>query len=237
MSTAHFYLALLTIVQWAVGVITYEFLYGIPPFNDETPEKVFANIINRRIEWHLEDIDFSEEVMDYMQRLLTSDPKQRLGFNGPGEVRQHAWFKEIDWETVTTTEAQFVPQVEDPESTDYFDPRGAVPHLFQDEESIEVTGRPEKSPQGPPGQRTNTSSPAVDEFGTFNFKNLPVLKQANEDVIRKLKTDHGVPLTQSLSDPASIHRRKSISVRKPQNLITNADPKVSQRVEVFHMRD
>jgi serine/threonine protein kinase len=36
---------------WSLGVIMYEFLVGIPPFNEDTIEKIFDNIINLRIEW------------------------------------------------------------------------------------------------------------------------------------------------------------------------------------------
>jgi len=32
---------------WALGVCLFEFLTGVPPFNDETPELVFQNILNR----------------------------------------------------------------------------------------------------------------------------------------------------------------------------------------------
>lgn len=32
---------------WALGVCLFEFLTGIPPFNDETPQLVFQNILNR----------------------------------------------------------------------------------------------------------------------------------------------------------------------------------------------
>jgi serine/threonine-protein kinase RIM15 len=34
---------------WAMGVSLFEMLYGIPPFNDETPEKIFTNILSKRL--------------------------------------------------------------------------------------------------------------------------------------------------------------------------------------------
>jgi len=32
---------------WAVGAILYELIVGIPPFNAETPQEVFENILSR----------------------------------------------------------------------------------------------------------------------------------------------------------------------------------------------
>ncbi|KAJ2031277.1 rim15, signal transduction response regulator [Coemansia sp. S610] len=46
---------------WALGIICYEFLFGIPPFNDETPEKVFSNILSA-------DIDFYDELRAELKR-------------------------------------------------------------------------------------------------------------------------------------------------------------------------
>lgn len=36
---------------WSLGVITYEFLTGALPFNDETPELIFKKILKREIKW------------------------------------------------------------------------------------------------------------------------------------------------------------------------------------------
>lgn len=217
---------------WALGVITYEFLYGIPPFHAETPEKVFENILSCNIEWHEDWIEFSKEARDFMERLMTLDPTQRLGANGAQEVKDHQWFESIEWDKVTSTEAAFIPQVTDPESTDYFDPRGAIPQLFNDEEHI-IAGQPVlDSPRDFPGAQPipagNNGTAQVDDFGAFSFKNLPVLKQANDDVIRKLKTDQMAPLTHTLSEPMGSHARKhslSQRMKKPPSVVTTVDSK------------
>jgi serine/threonine protein kinase len=38
---------------WSLGVVCYEFLTGIPPFNADTPDQVFQNILdeNYKIKW------------------------------------------------------------------------------------------------------------------------------------------------------------------------------------------
>lgn len=168
---------------------------------------------------------------------MTLDPSERLGANGAEEVKAHPFFEGIDWDKVTTTEAAFIPQVSDPESTDYFDPRGAIPQLFHDEDQVAVTNQsatdsprtgsipPISLPLSINSRELNSPS---DDFGSFSFKNLPVLKQANDDMIRKLKTDQMAPLTHTLSEPTGFHsRRRSISQRlkKPPSVVTSMDAK------------
>ena len=36
---------------WSLGIIGYEFFTGNLPFNDDSPEKIFFNIENKKIEW------------------------------------------------------------------------------------------------------------------------------------------------------------------------------------------
>ncbi|KAI0939256.1 hypothetical protein AcV5_000725 [Taiwanofungus camphoratus] len=226
---------------WALGVITYEFLYGLPPFHAETPEKVFEKILSGHIDWHEDYVEASADALDFMQRLMTVDSLKRLGANGAEEVKSHSFFAGIDWDKITTTEAAFIPQVTDPESTDYFDPRGAVLQLFHDGEQSTSNGQYVSDSPSIGGDATHIAnsappalpagaSPSDDDFGSFSFKNLPVLKQANDDVIRKLKNDQMTAISQTLSEPANLHgRRKSIStrVRKPSSVVIDSSVKVA----------
>lgn len=222
-------------------MITYEFLYGTPPFHDETPEKVFENILSRRIEWLEEYVDYSQEARDLMERLLIVDPQRRLGVNGADEVKAHPWFTGIEWDKVTTTEAAFIPQVTDPESTDYFDPRGAILQLFEDDQPVPTTQSslqpncvgidvPHSEAVPVPRGGRDATTPADDEFGAFSFKNLQVLKQANDDMIRKLRTDQMAPITHTLSESGAGHSRKrSMSAKKkiPSSVVTSFEGKSS----------
>ncbi|RDW84338.1 putative serine kinase cek1 [Coleophoma cylindrospora] len=126
---------------WSVGCILFEFLYGYPPFHDETPDKVFENILARRISWPDESEDeISPEAKDLMNKLLCMEPRQRLGANnedkfscGGAEIRAHPWFEGIDWDKLLEDEAQFIPNPENPEDTEYFDSRGATLQSFAEE--------------------------------------------------------------------------------------------------------
>ncbi|CAE6418571.1 unnamed protein product [Rhizoctonia solani] len=74
----------------------------------------------------------------------------------------------------------------------------------------------------PISKEGSASQPPDEEWGAFSYKNLPVLKQANDDVIRKMRTDQMAPMTYTLSDPTpqQHHRRRSVSqkIKKPLNL-------------------
>ncbi|KAH0850421.1 LOW QUALITY PROTEIN: hypothetical protein HID58_095578 [Brassica napus] len=71
---------------WSVGVILFEVLVGIPPFNAETPQQIFENIINRDIPWPNVPEEISYEAYDLINKLLTENPVQRLGATGAGEA-------------------------------------------------------------------------------------------------------------------------------------------------------
>ncbi|KAL0351889.1 UNVERIFIED_CONTAM: putative serine/threonine protein kinase IRE4 [Sesamum calycinum] len=61
---------------WSVGIILFEFITGVPPFNADHPEKN---------PWPLVPNEMSYEAQDLIDRFLVHDPNQRLGANGASE--------------------------------------------------------------------------------------------------------------------------------------------------------
>ena len=71
----------------------YEFIVGVPPFNDQTPEKIFANILNGSIVYP--EIGYGENMMspeafDLISKLLNPEPESRLQV---AEIKSHKFFK------------------------------------------------------------------------------------------------------------------------------------------------
>jgi serine/threonine-protein kinase RIM15 len=232
---------------WALGVICYEFLYGYPPFHAETPDKVFENILSRKIDWHKNEIELPEEAYDFMERLLTLDPDKRLGRNGPEEVRQHAFFKNIDWEKLLTESPSFVPNPVNEEDTDYFDSRGATMSTDQQQDNLQTLVLEdikrakaiinEQNPDKVALLDGNAieECPTLDDvdFGTFVYKNLPVLEKANEDAIRKIRQQRLVANTSTSSASSSTSLERSSSTR-PLPAISRR--KRSSIAEIIHSR-
>ncbi|CAI7600377.1 unnamed protein product [Penicillium bialowiezense] len=216
---------------WSLGCIMFEFIFGYPPFNAETPDEVFENILHRRINWPDDPEEFtSTESLDLMNKLMTLNPRERIGANvdekyanGGAEICSHPWLSDINWDTLLEDKAQFVPNLENPEDTEYFDSRGATlqsfaeeleeenspqstvaagpdrPHdaLFKVRSQVNSSKRPLMPLHIPPHVRDardsrsrRLSEPALaDDFGSFNFKNLPMLEKANKDVIQKMRQE------------------------------------------------
>ncbi|WOL17369.1 hypothetical protein Cni_G26161 [Canna indica] len=112
-----------TIDWWLVGVILFELLLGIPPFNAEHPQKFFDNIMNRDIHWPqiLEEMGF--KVYDLIDKLLIPNPVQRLGATGAGEVKAHHFFKSINSDMLAMQKTTFIPTIEGEGDTSYFSSR------------------------------------------------------------------------------------------------------------------
>jgi len=73
----------------------YEFIVGLPPFNDQTPEKIFANILNGNIVWPeigYEENMMSPEAYDLITKILNPDPVLRYNVSN---IKYHPFFKSM----------------------------------------------------------------------------------------------------------------------------------------------
>ncbi|XP_070509626.1 microtubule-associated serine/threonine-protein kinase 3 [Chironomus tepperi] len=114
-----------TIDYWSMGIILYEFLIGCVPFFGECAEELFSYVVNdASIEWPSdEDWHIDVEAKNLITGLLIQDPQERLGSQGPQEVKEHPYLNGIEWNSLLRYKAEFIPQLENEEDTSYFDSR------------------------------------------------------------------------------------------------------------------
>ncbi|KAF6720530.1 Serine/threonine-protein kinase greatwall [Oryzias melastigma] len=111
---------------WALGVCLFEFLTGVPPFNDEMPQLVFQNILNRDIPWPEGEEELSANSRNAIEILLTMDMMRRATLK---DLETHPLFAGLDWANLQNQEMPFIPQPEDETDTSYFEARNSAQHI------------------------------------------------------------------------------------------------------------
>ncbi|XP_040977552.1 microtubule-associated serine/threonine-protein kinase 4-like [Aquila chrysaetos chrysaetos] len=119
---------------WAMGIILYEFLVGCVPFFGDTPEELFGQVISDEINWPEKDEAPPPDAQDLITLLLRQNPLERLGTGGAYEVKQHQFFRSLNWNSLLRQKAEFIPQLESEDDTSYFDTRSEKYHHMETEE-------------------------------------------------------------------------------------------------------
>ncbi|XP_044134429.1 microtubule-associated serine/threonine-protein kinase 3 [Bufo gargarizans] len=123
---------------WAMGIILYEFLVGCVPFFGATPEELFGHVISDDIVWPGGEESLPTDAQDLITRLLRQNAMDRLGTGGAQEVKQHVFFRSLDWNGLLRHKAEFVPQLEADDDTSYFDTRSERYHHLASEDDDET---------------------------------------------------------------------------------------------------
>ena len=124
---------------WTLGVLLYEMMVGIDPFNDPDPMMVYQKIIKGKIKFP-KNID--KDGKSLIKHLLVGDVSKRYGClkRGVKDIIQHKFFENFDWNGLLfrTMRPPYVPKVKNNEDTanynEYPDSNSEVPGLKQDKD-------------------------------------------------------------------------------------------------------
>merc|ERR1711991_891480 len=90
-------------------------------FTGTTADEVFKAVLNSKetLKFPAETV-VSDNAKDLIYQFL-SPPKERLGYNGIGEIKQHAFFGALDWKNLHEMTPTFEPALDDELDTGYFE--------------------------------------------------------------------------------------------------------------------
>eukprot|EP00760_Papus_ankaliazontas_P000518 PhM_4_TR10088/c0_g1_i1/m.75716 len=78
---------------WSLGVMMFEMLTGVAPFNAPSNNDVYHAILHKSIDWA--SVRVSSEAAHLLRRLLTRDIRARL--TDPMQIKKHPFFNDILW--------------------------------------------------------------------------------------------------------------------------------------------
>ena len=94
---------------FALGVIIYEFMNGYRPYLGRNRKEIKEAVLARQIHVHRKQLfenGWSFESGDLINKLLYRKPHKRLGCNNINEIKEHSWFKNINWDELLNKPSQ-----------------------------------------------------------------------------------------------------------------------------------
>jgi len=116
---------------YAVGVIVYECMFGRRPYVGRSRKEIRDQILSKQVKIKFEQVPrgWSLEAADFCNRLIQRKQINRIGYNGPQEVKAHPWLRGFGWEAMF--EKKIDPPFQPNPNADNFDKR----HIMKEEEN------------------------------------------------------------------------------------------------------
>lgn len=99
---------------YGLGIICYEIIMGKRPYSGKNRKEIKEIVMKQQIQITKEEMPskWSIEAIDFVNKLIQRKPLNRLGFNGPEEVKEHPFLKGTNWKDLLnkTLIPPFVPK-------------------------------------------------------------------------------------------------------------------------------
>ena len=107
---------------WSYGILIYELLYGIPPFNDEKIERCFDLITCAKVRFP-SSIVISDYAKDLILKLLNKNMNERLGKDEMNNIINLPFFSMVTPKNIIIqkTKAPIIPEINQKDLTANFD--------------------------------------------------------------------------------------------------------------------
>ncbi|MCQ2821111.1 MAG: protein kinase [archaeon] len=108
---------------WSYGILIFEMLFGLPPFYCDNNERMYQLIIHSEVKFP-KKIPASDNVKDFIKKLLNKNPEKRLGsINDFEDIKKHPFFSGLNFDDLLERKIKppFVPVLKDRTDTRNFD--------------------------------------------------------------------------------------------------------------------
>ena len=124
---------------WTLGILIYEMIAGIDPFNDEDTMAIYQKVIKCKVKF---PSYFPSDAKSIVKHLLVKDLSKRYGNlkGGVNDIKFHRFFKDLDWNQLIKyqLEAPYIPKVKSNGDCDNFDTytesEGKTKYLYPSED-------------------------------------------------------------------------------------------------------
>ena len=129
---------------WSLGVIFFEMLYGYAPFCSKKTQDVCYKVTHFEKYFKFPNKKGISDVAKDLINKLIKNPSERLGKNGSIEIKNHPFFKGINWSKIREMKPPFIPELENEYDCKYFDTIQKIDDFYPDKSK---TLRKRKEPE------------------------------------------------------------------------------------------